>query len=672
METTGHDGRFKESCEGFRLFSRRRTNSHEHRDETRGGSQAPYPTDSELAQCEAEVAVLLKIIGELNAKMGSLQVPREEDESRSSPDCDSGAPQLCSSDGEVGLSPARSVTLAKRDDTGDLWSELEKVLSALECSVGTRSSVPAQTTQDLEKETEHLTAARNSWVKVTLVLEEMEREFGFSYCSALPPVERQQYQRDVLVLYEHNVQLRASLQGRQEELATSEGALRELEDEKKKLQEKLLSLKRRWFVGSGPSLPCSPSSSSSGGMSPFWASPPFPGSPLLPRRPTSAFSTSSTGGDTSPSCPSPVMPGSPSLETEVERLQRCLERLKARNERLTAALERRKGESEQISMTLSRHEADHSALQMALRYCEECEETYQDLLNLYEVKRAAGQEQPGSGAGPGSTERGAAEQVTSSHARLMAVDFEGQVMAAQDKIDRLKRNRAAVRIPEPSPEGAGKLSPDTGTLAGPRRHSVSQSSREDKAALLYELVTVREEMSELRGAVQLLEKQRRCLDWTLVVQKAQDAAGALILDNLREELEDRNVQQQRAAKSGARPSSVEGSPVQRNRAILRELQAVLQREQLLRRRAAAIRDALDCQLSDSSSQRRLSEEEVARLSLAHSKITAAYRNARRKHREQLWRLEKQVAVVSERHVAQITELRATLDKLEGRREETVL
>ena len=55
-----------------------------------------------------------------------------------------------------------------------------------------------------------------------------------------------------------------------------------------------------------------------------------------------------------------------------------------------------------------------------------------------------------------------------------------------------------------------------------------------------------------------------------------------------------------------------------------------------------------------------------------SKATGTYRNARRKYREQLWRLERQVTAMSERHMTQIGALKATLEALEWKREETVL
>lgn len=48
-------------------------------------------------------------------------------------------------------------------------------------------------------------------------------------------------------------------------------------------------------------------------------------------------------------------------------------------------------------------------------------------------------------------------------------------------------------IPQQGKTGEGKISPDTGTLAGVRGRtsSLSKNTKEEKAALLYELVTVR-------------------------------------------------------------------------------------------------------------------------------------------------------------------------------------
>lgn len=670
------------------------------------------PSQAELAQCQAEVGTLLSIIAELNRKMGALQAPGDPEDIKPVRSVVPQAPEYLTS-------PSSHYTPAKREGSGDAWSELQGVLSTLEESVSSmRTWAAPHTVVDHGKQTEHLTAARESWVLVTQVLEEMEREFGISYLSELPPEERQQYQRDTLALYQCNCALRSNLQSRQGELEGAKISVVEMEDERNKLQEQLLGLHKAWRYGGSLSPPYSPSDSSSGGaLSPGWASPPFPGSPLLLRRPSGPFSALSTGGGSSPSasprltraslgiachspCPSPSPGPSITLESETERLQRCIERLKARNERLTAALERRKGESEQISMTLSRHEAENTALQMALRYCEECEEAYSDLLSLYGVKKQqqilpwrdtaepvkdrqlptspkpqlrsfSTEELSTSFSKPGS----AVERETHKLTSLRATELQEREGSLRKQIEHLKQDRACVCVPKPGPGGEGKLSPDTGTLAGPRGQggkvgSPAHNTNREKAALLYELVTVREEMSELRGLIRLREKERRCLDWSLMAQKAQDAAGALVAESLQEELEDRKAEQQML--SEAKLTGDDDIPGPRNRTLLRELQAVLYREQLLKRRISAVRDSLDSALSDSASHRRDSEEQRAKLAQAHSKATGTYRNARRKYREQLWRLERQVTGMSERHMSQIGALQATLDALEWRREETVL
>lgn len=55
---------------------------------------------------------------------------------------------------------------------------------------------------------------------------------------------------------------------------------------------------------------------------------------------------------------------------------------------------------------------------------------------------------------------------------------------------------------------------------------------------------VQEDMSDLRALIRLKEKELRCLEWSLMAQKAQEAAGVLIPENLREELEDCKSEQQ--------------------------------------------------------------------------------------------------------------------------------
>ncbi|XP_060797610.1 harmonin-binding protein USHBP1 isoform X2 [Neoarius graeffei] len=515
--------------------------------------------DSELAQCEAEVGTLLQIISELNVKMGALKLSRDRkgyetqnqackpvSDLSSSPPAPQSSPVV-----HAGTTSAESVTKQHSGEyegcSEELWTKLQEVLSTLESSAGRgRKLVTPQIHDDEKTQAEHITAAHDTWVQTTQVLEEMERELGISYLSALPTTERQKYQKEDLSLGKINRELSSSLQKRQEEQMKMEAAILEMEEDKKRLREKLDELKNKWLITASCSPPRSPSLSFIRTPSPHWASPTIPASPLFSRR----MPISPPG---SPSRPSRSSSGSSVLETEREHLQRSLERLKARNERLTAALERRKSESEQVSIALSRHEADCSALHMALTYCEECEEAYSELLSLYEARKrqsaalaeASVPEQTGN-LNPANEESSCDTPVTTQNS-LSPEEFEDKIRAIQQRIARLKQDRAAVCIPQETRTGEGKLSPDTGTLAGARRLSflALNNPKEEKTALLYELVSVREEMSELRGLIRLKEKERR----SLVAQRCQGSAGTAMVHSLRVELEDRRAEQQQNGRS---------------------------------------------------------------------------------------------------------------------------
>ncbi|XP_051233402.1 uncharacterized protein ushbp1 [Dicentrarchus labrax] len=661
------------------------------------------PSPEELAQCEAEVGTLLSIIAELNKKMGSLKAPSESGNLRPPGPSRPLVPDLLSHR-LARSSPERSTAsaatsepaLTGRGGGGVVWTKLQEVLSSVEDSISSKRSWAAPiTASDQDKHQEHLRAAQESWVKATQILEDMEREFGISCPSGLP---KDQYQEDILDVEKRDPALRSTLQSHQEEPEREQSTMSPTEEEKNKL----VALHKAWKSGS-----CSPSYwPPSGALSPDWASPPLPGSPLLHRRTSRTVTPLSVGGDGSPlgsvnscsPCPSPI-----SLESETERLNRCIERLKARNERLTAALERRKGESEQISITLNRLESDCSALQIALRYCEECEEAYSELLSLYDARKqqsiplqtdlaeaVVDRQQPDSPSAQlrkmGTEElstsfstAGATEPTeTQSHTRQRTPELVEREAVLRQQIERLKKDRAAICLPKPSPGVEGKMSPETGHPAGSRGGHVTKDNakppdaKKEKASLFYELISVREEMSDLRALIRLKEKELRCLEWSLMAQKAQEAAGVFVPEGLREELEDRKTEQQRLYENAAKLGIDGDIAGPRTRPILKELQVVLQREQALKKRLALVHDSLNTALSDSNSQRRDNGEQIARLTQAHSKALSSYRQIRRKYREQVWRLEQKVAAMMESHNHQSGAPKAAGEALEWRREETVL
>ncbi|XP_069377830.1 colorectal mutant cancer protein isoform X2 [Paralichthys olivaceus] len=601
------------------------------------------PSPAELAQCEAEVGTLLSIIAELNKKMGSLKPPSEPRDLRPPGPSRPLVPDLLSHrlvrrspETQTASAAASKSPLTDRVGTGVVWTQLQEVLASVEDSISCRRTWAAPiTSSDHEKHKEHLRAAQESWVKATQILEEMENEFGISCPSVLP---KELYQGDILDLEKHGSPLRSILHSHQEELGRAQSTISQMEEERNKL----ISLHKAWRSGSR-----SPSyRPTTGSLSPDVGSPPFPGSPLLRRRTSRGLTPLSAAGDGSPlgsvtsgsPCPSPI-----GLETETERLNRYIERLKARNERLTAALERRKGESEQISVTLSRLESDCSALQTALKYCEECEEAYSELLSLYEAKKqqsiplqtdpaevtdrqqadSPSSELRNMGSDELSTSFSTAgvteETETQSHTGQRTPELPNRETALRQQIEHLKRERAAISLPKPNQQQESKLSPETSHPAGSREGHVTRENfrpldaKKEKASLFCELISVREEMSDLRSLIRLKEKELRCLEWSLMAQKAQEAAGVFVPESLREEQEDRKTEKQRFCEAAAKLGS-DGDIVEaRTRSILKELQAVLQREQALKKRLALVHDSSNTALSE-----RRDSGEFARLTQAHS------------------------------------------------------
>ncbi|XP_034738279.1 colorectal mutant cancer protein [Etheostoma cragini] len=646
------------------------------------------PSPAELAQCEADVGTLLSIIAELNKKMGSLKAPSEPGDLRPPghsrplvPDLLSHRVARSSQERKTACAATSKPPLTDRGGDGVVWTKLQEVLTSVEDSVSCKRSWAAPiTASDQDKHREHLRAAQESWVKATQILEEMEIEFGISCPPGLP---KKQYQEAKLDLEKRDSALRCTFQSPQEELERAQSTVSQMEEEKNKL----VGLHKAWRPGN-----CSPSyRPTAGALSPDRASPPFPCSPLLYRRAARAVTPLSVGEDSSPvgsgnscsPCRSPI-----SLESETERLNRCIERLRARNERLTAALEQTKGESEKISITLHRLEANCSALQMALSYCEECEEAYSELLSLYDAKKqhsiplqtdsaeVVGESQQPDGQSAQLVKMGTEELSTSfstagvtegtetkSHTGHRTPELVGREAVLRQQIERLKRERAAICLPKPSPGVEGKMSPETGHLA---------DTKKEKASLFYELISVREEMSDLRALIRLKEKELRCLEWGFMAQKAQESAGAFAPERLREEMEDRKTEQQKLCENVAELGSDGDIADPRTRPILKELQAVLQREQALKKRLAFVQDSLNTALSDSTPHRRDNGEQIARLTQAHSKALSSYRQIRRKYREQVWRLEQKVAAMTGSHHHQSGAHKAAGEALEWRREETVL
>ncbi|XP_077463402.1 colorectal mutant cancer protein [Stigmatopora argus] len=640
------------------------------------------PSPAELAQCEAEVGTLLSIIAEVSKKMGSLKAPSEAGDLRPPsplfPDLLSH--RLVRSSPEKNSATDVNYRLSRLYQGGSnlVWTELKGALTAVEDSIHCRRSWAAPIAfSDREKPKEHLRAAQDSWAKASKVLEEMEKEFGISF-----PSEAAKETFQELVTGKHFGT--PPLQAQRGELQRAH-SVSHVEEDKSKVGQH-----RGWR-----SAVCSPSARSSsitGPLSAERACSSFPNSPLLLRRATGG--SLSSGGESSPL--SFVMFGSPcqspvSMETEVERLNRQIEGLKARNEHLTVALERKTIECEQISVTLKRLEADCSAMHLALRYCDECEGAYSELLSLYDTQSQeslllqtarAGVDDSQQFGNPSPQHREmVSEELSTSftrgdgtgevemHTTRRTPELTDREVALRQLIERLKVDRTAIGLARPRPHQAEvKITLDAVYPAGLRVGHLSKESskpaerKRDKNYLFHELITAREEMSDLRALIRLKEKELRCLEWSVATQKSQEGSGACISENLQEEPGERKTEQQSKLCSDGDVIGL------RTRPILKELQALLHREQVLKKRLSLVYESMNATFTDSKD----SDEHVAWIAQAQSKALSSYRHIRRKYREQVWKLEQKLAAMMESQQIQRETSRATGEDSDWKREETIL
>ncbi|CAG00762.1 unnamed protein product [Tetraodon nigroviridis] len=578
------------------------------------------PSTAELAQCEAEMGTLLRIIAELNKKMGSLKPPR----------------------------------LNQRG--GVVWAKLQEVLASVEDSISSKRSWAAPiTASDRAKQQQHLKAAEESWVKAAQVLKlspSKENILDLETCDSQEELER----------------LQSISQKEEEKLQV----WRTLYDINAFLEDRIhhVCLSGWWFPQSLEvrlSIP----------VLPAWSSQPRLGLSSFPWFPSPPPENIQVGGTS---------------------VSRYIERLKSKNERLNTALERTRVESEQNSVRMRRLEADCSALQKALRYCLECEETYGDLLSLCDARKqrrypphthspVADGETPQPDRSSPSLGRRDTEELSTSFSTA-GVTEETEIRsrmghstpelmereaALRQKIELLKRDREAVSLPKASPGTEAETGLRACQQAGARAKMADP--KKEKASLFHEFLSVREEMSDLRALVRIKEKELRRLEWTLMAHKAQEATGAVVPENLREELQDCRSEQQRTSleeEAGFGPGFSGQLPRQ-------EGQRRADRSTHTGSQVNSPSPAR-CHISTCLSEtccwcvRWIHPAGFSlslSLSLSLSKALSSYRQIRRKYREQVWRLEQKVAAMAEGQ-QQPGSPKPAEEFSEWRREETVL
>nr|XP_006001684.2 PREDICTED: Usher syndrome type-1C protein-binding protein 1 [Latimeria chalumnae] len=570
-----------------------------------------------MLRYEEHITELLVIITELNRKIDQLQnktIREEDDYLDQCSELTISQSRLNSESQHVGIDQAEYPTwdcetltnmVPIEDNSSDLSIELQRVLTALEKTVHERKNRTLNfSNEDGEKYMAHLSAAKEQWGHAVQTLQEVEREFGITFCSGLPPEEQNQWEKERNSFKEKNSALRAFIKEKDEELTRSKVTLSTFQEERDKLQRRVkelqCSLQR---FEDFPQVTPSHCSSFSGVISP-------PGSTelshdiegLVAKDP---FTLAGNLIRCLQSCPGiqnlyqlfqqpryiTSEDRTKNFETEVDRLQRCIDQLKCQNDFLLVMLERHKNDSEKLSMLLGKHESNSTALQLALQYSEECIDAYDVLSSLAEIKRDGLKHQINTAAyaaikagiteKPQTIESKRNMMITEAKRLLKEPDPATDTVTCKDEakeektqssqkrtsdsdhvelsdniekhlkehIRKLKQDQAAVKITILELGGKqGSLKNDMTThnnevaaaddgvvMPGHDLALKTQTPKMEKTQLLLDLMAIREEMLEVKAQIRLTEKEKRGLEISLYTQRAQETACLLLIESLKSE-----------------------------------------------------------------------------------------------------------------------------------------
>ncbi|XP_048198466.1 Usher syndrome type-1C protein-binding protein 1 isoform X2 [Perognathus longimembris pacificus] len=506
---------------------------------------------------------------------------------------------------------------------------------------------------------------------------------------------------EVARLSERNTWLRLALDTREAELLRAQASLRALQAEKDKLQQEVQELQSslRRLESSLPGSPgCaggpgSDSSSSGADAEPWGAQESSLVSPLLWLH----DSSSQILGPVSTHMPGPALK---LLEGCTEQLCR-MEKLKSFNRLLLAVLQGFKGHCEDLSMQLGRRAAEATALGLALQYSERCEEAYRALLALREADPAGGAQIPGADLQRAEEEacrllaqmEAARDGETPQHSpEGSSVDKPTPQEVAtqlQGLIQWIQKHRALLKIPpEPSPSAAAKPTMPHGeamvqalleTQPGPALPPL------EKTQIQQGLMATRETLADLMLQLQLVRREKRCLELREAALRAQGPVHVLLLEQLQWEraqlaLTPCGADASGGGSSGDSSSEEEEGWLQGPSALLgvssgtdegqvsrigdpeklsQELAASLTRSLGLRQQLQSLRDRLEQMAQRGQASRAQSALLHRELCQTHSALVLAFREAHQKQEEQRRKLEQQLALMGERQAEELARLEAT-------------
>ncbi|XP_030073392.1 harmonin-binding protein USHBP1 isoform X2 [Microcaecilia unicolor] len=412
------------------------------------------------------------------------------------------------------------------------------------------------------------------------------------------------------------------------------------------------------------------------------------------------------------------------LETETQQLRGYLDKLWILNDLLAVTLEECKSHSEKLSMLLGKQESKSTMLRLALQCSERCMEVYAALLAQADWKQDLLQQQVlrKSLSCPGGDQRcPRAPQDLDSAVKLMILEAkkvldkrdpkEGEksdseagfpcswspvVLSSEDEVllkdyvQKLKKDRASVIITLASLREDGVcLCTQVAHLNDVIRAKVddaieaaldilpgiAEKPQLDRIKLQQDLTSTREEISDLKTQLHITEKEKRVLELQTLAHGAQEAAYLLLTEHLQWELEEwtgkRTMSMSSESSTGDSCSMGDDSegetPVTRaegDPSVIQELMQSFARSSELRDRIQVLLTALEKSMKDSNSQKLQSVQITTDIFRTHSDLIFAYKNSKKKYKDQLEKLQTQMASMSEQHKEEIHCLKQNIQRLE--------
>lgn len=293
------------------------------------------------------------------------------------------------------------------------------------------------------------------------------------------------------------------------------------------------------------------------------------------------------------------------LEFETERLGSRLEHARAQNTVLQLTLEETKNHCERLSLLVGKYESNVTALRLALNATNKAIEAYDVLVSLLESHRHV--------TGTENNERHADED----ELRRLISDLKTERDCVSNTVVELESHvEAAPPCPPTTIAHARKLDLET-------------------AVLMQELMAMREDKTDLRARVYLLERERESLELKLATLQSQQQAHLATIQHLEAQIEDTDED-----------GDGEG------------------RESRLRERLKEVASTLERVSRNAELRQRQAAELTNELKNSNSALVQSLERCKRKSQAKLCKLETQMFAMVERHATQVRTLKQRISALE--------